>query len=416
MTDTAFGDADPDRLAALYDPGLVRNDRMGPAALGEPRVPLRRRRADLAPPPTTTASRAMLGHDGAPLLGTRTLRFMGRNHLPGGAELKAVARPDDLRDPERRHGLRARLLGRARPGGAPRRRQRGRARLGRAGQHGVLGRPAGAHHARSSSPSSCRRARTRCARSCASSSTRRWWTECGPSSSASSARTRCLSAELMLRYKGIEFTRLDLPNMTHKLMLPLLRYRGSTVPVMTIDGKRVSGTMKIARALEAIKPDPPLFPRRRGRRGVGRLRAPGRRAPARPLRRRPRTRRRCRASSPGRCSASRSAHVRKAMPGHAAGRRAARCGRRGHRARPAWRRSPASSTASTRCSSRGRDRRRAPERRRLPGRALGAADAELRPAARVHRRPPRRPPRPHARPRLSRAASGKCSLHSWLPF
>jgi glutathione S-transferase len=69
----------------------------------------------------------------------------------------------------------------------------------------------------------------------------------------------CISAELMLRYKGIEFTRLDLPNMTHKAILPLMRYRGSTVPVMTIDGRRVSGTMKIARALEALKPDPPLF-------------------------------------------------------------------------------------------------------------------------------------------------------------
>ena len=31
--------------------------------------------------------------DGVRLLGTRTLRYMGRNHLPGGAELKAVARP-----------------------------------------------------------------------------------------------------------------------------------------------------------------------------------------------------------------------------------------------------------------------------------------------------------------------------------
>lgn len=70
----------------------------------------------------------------------------------------------------------------------------------------------------------------------------------------------CLSAQLMLRHKGIEFTRVDLPNMTHKLLLPLLRYRGSTVPVMTIDGKRVSGTMRIARALETLRPDPPLFP------------------------------------------------------------------------------------------------------------------------------------------------------------
>jgi glutathione S-transferase len=71
----------------------------------------------------------------------------------------------------------------------------------------------------------------------------------------------CLSAELMLQRKGIEFSRLDLPNMSHKYILPLMRYRGSTVPVMKIEGKRVSGTMKIARALEALRPDPPLFTR-----------------------------------------------------------------------------------------------------------------------------------------------------------
>jgi glutathione S-transferase len=70
----------------------------------------------------------------------------------------------------------------------------------------------------------------------------------------------CISAELMLRHKGIEFTRLDLPNITHKAMLPLMRYRGSTVPVMNLDGKRISGTMRIARALESVKPDPPMFP------------------------------------------------------------------------------------------------------------------------------------------------------------
>jgi glutathione S-transferase len=68
-----------------------------------------------------------------------------------------------------------------------------------------------------------------------------------------------VSAELMLRYKGVEFTRLDLPNMSHKFILPLLRYRGSTVPVLTIEGRRVAGTMKIARALEALVPEPPLF-------------------------------------------------------------------------------------------------------------------------------------------------------------
>ena len=70
----------------------------------------------------------------------------------------------------------------------------------------------------------------------------------------------CVSAELMLRFKGVEFTRLDLPNMTHKALLPLLRYRGSTVPVITLEGKRISGTMKIARALEHFVPRPALFP------------------------------------------------------------------------------------------------------------------------------------------------------------
>jgi glutathione S-transferase len=74
----------------------------------------------------------------------------------------------------------------------------------------------------------------------------------------------CISAELMLRHKGIAYERTDLPNITHKAILPLLRYRGSTVPVMNLDGKRISGTMRIARALEAHTPDPPMFPASEG--------------------------------------------------------------------------------------------------------------------------------------------------------
>ena len=73
-----------------------------------------------------------------------------------------------------------------------------------------------------------------------------------------------VSAELMLRYKGVPYERLDLPNITHRVLLPLLRYRGHTVPVMNLDGKRISGTMRIARALEAARPDPPLFPASEG--------------------------------------------------------------------------------------------------------------------------------------------------------
>ena len=96
MTDTSFGNADPARMAALYAPGLVRNDRMGAVALGDPQFlsgggGLISTAADYH-----RFTRMLLGGgelDGTRLLGTRTLRFMGRNHLPGGAELKAVARP-----------------------------------------------------------------------------------------------------------------------------------------------------------------------------------------------------------------------------------------------------------------------------------------------------------------------------------
>lgn len=69
-----------------------------------------------------------------------------------------------------------------------------------------------------------------------------------------------LGAELMLRHKGIAYRRRDLPNMTHRLILPLLRFRGSTVPVLALDGRRVSGSRAITRALEAARPQPPLLP------------------------------------------------------------------------------------------------------------------------------------------------------------
>jgi glutathione S-transferase len=69
-----------------------------------------------------------------------------------------------------------------------------------------------------------------------------------------------LAAELMLRYKGIPYRRIDLANGGQQFLLPLLRFRSATVPVMRLDGRRVSGTMRIARALDALQPDPPLFP------------------------------------------------------------------------------------------------------------------------------------------------------------
>ena len=63
----------------------------------------------------------------------------------------------------------------------------------------------------------------------------------------------------MLRHKGVEFSRLDLPNITHKMIAAAPDFHGDTVPVITIDGERDRRTMKIARALETLQPDPPLF-------------------------------------------------------------------------------------------------------------------------------------------------------------
>ena len=84
-------------------------------------------------------------------------------------------------------------------------------------------------------------------------------------------------------------------------------------------------------------------------------------------------------------------------------------------AAPAWRRCrPA---RPRRRADRGRrDRRRAAERRRLPGRAVRAADAELRPVARAHRRTARRSARPCGSLRIIPGGSGSvpCIVASLL--
>jgi CubicO group peptidase (beta-lactamase class C family) len=96
MHDTVFGNADPARLAALYNAGLTRNDRMGAGATQSPVFlsaggGLISTAADYHRFTNMVLNEGEL--DGTRLLGTRTLRYMGRNHLPGGAELKDVARP-----------------------------------------------------------------------------------------------------------------------------------------------------------------------------------------------------------------------------------------------------------------------------------------------------------------------------------
>ena len=68
------------------------------------------------------------------------------------------------------------------------------------------------------------------------------------------------TAQLMLEHKGIPYKRTDLLPGVHRAALKALRFPALTVPAMKIDGRKVQGTRPIARELDSIQPDPPLFP------------------------------------------------------------------------------------------------------------------------------------------------------------
>jgi len=68
------------------------------------------------------------------------------------------------------------------------------------------------------------------------------------------------TAKLMLERKGIPYKRVDLMPVISKAALKAMRFPGITVPALKIEGQRVQGSREIARELDRIKPDPPLFP------------------------------------------------------------------------------------------------------------------------------------------------------------
>lgn len=68
------------------------------------------------------------------------------------------------------------------------------------------------------------------------------------------------AAQLMLQYKGIEHEWIKLKPGAHALRVRLAGFRGGTVPALRLDGRRVVGSRRIARLLDEVKPEPPLFP------------------------------------------------------------------------------------------------------------------------------------------------------------
>ena len=69
-----------------------------------------------------------------------------------------------------------------------------------------------------------------------------------------------ISIALMLEHKGIPYKRRDLMPVISKVVLRGLGFPRNTVPAMKLDGERVQGSREIARTIERLRPEPPLFP------------------------------------------------------------------------------------------------------------------------------------------------------------
>jgi glutathione S-transferase len=69
-----------------------------------------------------------------------------------------------------------------------------------------------------------------------------------------------MSARLALQHKGLQYERVDLIPTIHMAFLRLAGFPARTVPALRVDGRRVQGSLAVARALEELRPEPPLFP------------------------------------------------------------------------------------------------------------------------------------------------------------
>lgn len=67
-------------------------------------------------------------------------------------------------------------------------------------------------------------------------------------------------AELMLRHKEIHYRRVNVVAGRHRRTLRAKGFPGGTVPALVLNGRLVQTNRAIARALDALVPDPPLFP------------------------------------------------------------------------------------------------------------------------------------------------------------
>jgi glutathione S-transferase len=64
----------------------------------------------------------------------------------------------------------------------------------------------------------------------------------------------------MLEHKSIPYKRIDLLPIISRGVLRALRFPGVTVPSIRLDGRKITGSREISKALDEVKPEPPLFP------------------------------------------------------------------------------------------------------------------------------------------------------------
>ncbi len=69
-----------------------------------------------------------------------------------------------------------------------------------------------------------------------------------------------LTAQLMLRHKGLEHSTVHMIVGPHAFSLLGRGFVTMAVPALKLEGRRVQGSRFIARALDELAPDPPLFP------------------------------------------------------------------------------------------------------------------------------------------------------------
>ena len=68
------------------------------------------------------------------------------------------------------------------------------------------------------------------------------------------------TGRLLLEHKGLEYDFVKLPPAAHAMILLARGFPTTGAPALKIDGRRVQGTRWIARVLDELYPDKPLFP------------------------------------------------------------------------------------------------------------------------------------------------------------